>query len=78
MLGTKVLCAYIMPTVQQYGTLFVCEPLLFFSFQVNQEDTDWLTGTEKTGVSQLDLNYKQCLWCVVSIIIVFSCYKGDL
>ncbi|KAK2554343.1 hypothetical protein P5673_024038, partial [Acropora cervicornis] len=28
----------------------------------NQEDTDWLTRTEKARVSQLYSNYKQCLY----------------
>jgi len=53
------------------------QSIIFISFEVKRENTDWLTRQEKAMVSQLDLNYKQFLCCVVGII-VFPCYKGDL
>ena len=43
-------------------TAFLVSELLFLiSFQVNQEDTDWLTRTEKARVSQLYSNFQKPL-----------------
>ena len=51
--------------------------IIFISFEVNRENTDWLTRPEKARVSQLHLNYKQFLCCVVGIINnYFSLLQG--
>ena len=49
--------------------------MIFISFQVKQEDTDWMTRMEKARVSQFDLNSKQFLW---DLDYSFPCYEGDL
>ena len=51
--------------------------IIFISFEVKRENTDWLARSEKARVSQLDLNCKQCLWCGVGIInYCFSLLQG--
>ena len=34
---------------------------IFISFQVKQQDTDWIIRKKKAGVSELDLHWKQSL-----------------
>ena len=46
-------------TEVSWTAFLVSEPLFLISFQVNQEDTDWLTRTKKARVSQLYSNFQK-------------------